>query len=165
MKPGWSCPKCGKFLGTLAIDEISMISMNFFALLASIAIGIGDVDNLSFGGIGVILLGDFHQFLLVARPLCDSLYYPVDPSSDSLTSQIGWTIYEEFSTVVELKEQRQVTNLVWCDFLQHLQQGAVNTEHLKMLWSLIISSVSHGCDKPQGDTGRGMVGWGQGMKK
>ena len=97
-----------------------MISMNFFALLASIAIGIGDVDNLSFGGIGVILLGDFHQFLLVARPLCDSLYYPVDPSSDSLTSQIGQTIYEEFSTVVELKEQRRVTNLVWHDFLQHL---------------------------------------------
>ena len=26
-------------------------------------------------------------------------------------------------------------------------------------------SVSHGCDKPQGDTGRGMEGWGQGMKK
>ena len=28
-----------------------------------------------------------------------------------------------------------------------------------------MSSVRHGCDKPQGDTGRGMAGWGQGMKK
>ena len=30
---------------------------------------------------------------------------------------------------------------------------------------LFPTSVSHGCDKPQGDTGRGMEGWGQGMKK
>ena len=29
----------------------------------------------------------------------------------------------------------------------------------------VINSVRHGCDKPQGDTGRGMAGWGQGMKK
>ena len=27
------------------------------------------------------------------------------------------------------------------------------------------ASVSHRCDKPQGDMGRGMEGWGQGMKK
>ena len=26
-------------------------------------------------------------------------------------------------------------------------------------------SVCHRCDKPQGDMGRGMEGWGQGMKK
>ena len=31
--------------------------------------------------------------------------------------------------------------------------------------AFLIASVSHGCDKPQGDTGRGMEGWGQGMKK
>ena len=28
-----------------------------------------------------------------------------------------------------------------------------------------FASVCHGCDKPQGVTGRGMEGWGQGMKK
>lgn len=77
-----------------------MISKDFFALLArNITIGIGDVDNRSFGEISVILLGDFHQFPPVARPQCDALYYPVDLSSDSLTSQIGRTIYEEFTTV------------------------------------------------------------------
>ena len=33
-------------------------------------------------------------------------------------------------------------------------------------WKMsVMNSVRHGCDKPQGDTGRGMVGWGQGMKK
>ena len=51
----------------LAIDVISMISNDFFVLLArNITIGIGDMDNRSFGGISVILLGDFHQFPPVA---------------------------------------------------------------------------------------------------
>ena len=84
------------------------------------------------------MLGDFHQFPPVARPLRDALYYPIDFSRDSLTSQIGRAIYEEFTTVVELKEQRRVTDPVWHDFLQNLRRGTVNTGHLQMLRSLII---------------------------
>ena len=55
-----------------------------------------------------------------------------------MTSQIGRAIYEEFTTVVELKEQRGVTDPVWHDFLQNLRRGTVNTGHLQMLRSLII---------------------------
>jgi len=76
-----------------------------------------------YGGISVIVLGDFHQFPRVARPLRDALYYPVDLSNDSLSSQIGRVIYEEFTTVVELKEQRRISGPVWHDFLQHLRRG------------------------------------------
>jgi len=74
----------------------------------------------------------------VARPLPDALYYPVDFNGDTLTSQIGRAIYEEFTTVVELKEQRRISDPVWHDFLKHLRRGTVNAEHLKMLRSLII---------------------------
>ena len=123
----------------LALDEISMISKDFLALLArNIGIGKGDPEGRSFGGISVIMLGDFHQFPPVARPLRYALYYPVDFSNDSLTSRIGRAIYEEFTTVVELKEQRRISNPVCHDFLQHLRRGTVNAEHLKMLRSLII---------------------------
>jgi len=55
----------------------------------------------------------------VARPLPDALYYPVDFNGDTLTSQIGRAIYEEFTTVVELKEQRRISDPVWHDFLKH----------------------------------------------
>ena len=66
-----------------------MISKDFLALLArNIAIGKGGSEDRSFGGISVIMLGDLHRFPPVARPLRDALYYPVDFSNDSLTSQL-----------------------------------------------------------------------------
>ena len=112
----------------LALDEISMISKDFLALLArNIAIGKGSPEDRSFSGISVIMLGlgDFHRFPPVARPLPDALYYPVDFSNDSLTSQLVKTraIYDGFTTVVELKEQRRLSDHVWHDFLQHLRRG------------------------------------------
>jgi hypothetical protein len=73
----------------------------------------------------VIICGDLHQFPPVARPLRSTLYYPSDQVQDSVDSQLGRAIYEEFSTVVTLKEQMQVTDRVWHDFLQHLQHGHV----------------------------------------
>ena len=132
----------------LAVDEMSMISKNFFALLArNVGIGRGDAEDRSFGGVSVIMLGDFHQFPPVARPLRDVLYYPLDFSCDTLTSQIGRVIYEEFTTVVVPKEQRRISDPVWHDFLQHLRRGTVNTEHLKMLRSLIIGKdKAHAAD-------------------
>ena len=107
-----------------------MISKNFLALLArNIVIGKGSPEDRSFGEISVIMLGlgDFHQFSPVARPLRDALYYPVDFSNDSLTSQLVKTraIYDEFTTVVELKEQRRISDHVWHEFLQHLRRGTV----------------------------------------
>ncbi|KAJ6479041.1 hypothetical protein C8R45DRAFT_762088, partial [Mycena sanguinolenta] len=62
---------------------------------------------------------------------------------DSLESKIGRTIYEEFSTVVILKEQMRVTDPVWRDFLSHLRVGDVQRHHLAMLRSLVFGK-EHG---------------------
>ncbi|PPQ74787.1 hypothetical protein CVT24_003726 [Panaeolus cyanescens] len=122
----------------LAIDEISMISKDFLALLSrNIGIGKRNTEQ-SFGAINVILLGDFHQFPPVARPIRDALYYPINQEIDTLTSQIGRAIYEEFRTVVLLKEQRRVSDPVWLDFLQHLRRGEVQAHHLTMLEGLVL---------------------------
>lgn len=124
----------------LALDEMGMIAKDFFALISRCT-SIGKKNSgarQSFRGINVILFGDFHQFPPVARPIRDALYYMSNPQTDSIGSQVGRATYEEFNTVVILKEQRQITDPVWHDFLKHLQNGSVQDEHLNMLRTLII---------------------------
>ena len=93
----------------LIIDEMSMISKEFLAKL-SCNISIGKMvegqptSNYSFGGISVIMCGDFHQFPPVAVSPHEALYFPSKPH-DSASSKLGRATYEEFNTVVVLKEQ------------------------------------------------------------
>jgi hypothetical protein len=130
----------------LILDEYSMLAKDFFSLLSR-NVGIGkegskDVaHSQSFGGINVIICGDLHQFPPVARPLHSALYYPSDQVRDSIDSQLGRAIYEEFSTVVTLKEQMRVTDSVWHEFLQHLRHGRVQEHHLSLLRSLIVGKT------------------------
>jgi len=85
----------------LFVDEMSMLAKDFFVLLSrNASIGKRDLDNSSFGGINVVILGDFRQFPPVARSIQDALYYHSNVETDSLQSQIGRSIYEEFQTVV-----------------------------------------------------------------
>lgn len=64
--------------------------------------------------------------------------------------QVGRKTYEEFSTVVILREQMRVTDHTWRDFLDHLRYGRVELRHLKMLRTLLLkrqtvlcASVAH----------------------
>jgi hypothetical protein len=121
-----------------------MLAKDFFALLSrNASIGRKESDNTSFGGINVVLLGDFHQFPPVARSIRDALYYPSCAESDSFQSQIGRSIYEEFQTVVILKEQKRVLDPIWLTFLHHLRAGQVSDDDLKMLRSLIITKTNN----------------------
>ncbi|GLB44644.1 putative G-quadruplex DNA unwinding [Lyophyllum shimeji] len=127
----------------LIIDEFSMLAKTFFALLSrNISIGKQGSpdfqDGASFGGVNVVICGDFHQFPPVAKPIREAPYHPVNPIEDSISSQVGRTIYEEFSTVVILKEQMRVSDPVWLDFLRHLRTGHVQEHHITMLRELIV---------------------------
>ncbi|CAK5281207.1 unnamed protein product [Mycena citricolor] len=122
----------------LIIDEISMISKDFLAQLSrNIGIGKASSSDKSFGGINVILCGDFHQFPPVATSPTQALYHPPQPG-DSLNTKVGRSIYEEFTTVVILKQQMRDTDVVWLDFLRHLRVGDVQEHHLAMLRTLVI---------------------------
>jgi len=123
----------------LAIDEMSMLSKDFFALLSrNISIGKKNEQQVSFGGLNIIILGDFHQFPPVARPIRDALFYANDPERDGVSSQIGRSIYEEFTTVVQLKQQCRTHDPVWLEFLRHVRKGIVNDDDLRMLDTLIL---------------------------
>ncbi|KAJ7187076.1 hypothetical protein C8R46DRAFT_1274132, partial [Mycena filopes] len=105
----------------LVLDEVSMLAKEFIALLSrNISIAKGLDPDSSFGGINL------------------ALYYPINPMSDSIDSKIGRMIYEELTTVVLLKEQLRVTDLVWLDFLRHLRVGNVQQRHIAMLRTLIV---------------------------
>lgn len=129
----------------LIIDEMSMLGKTFLARLPrNIAIGKmtegGTPSSDSFGGISVIMCGDFHQFPPVAVGASEPLYVPGNSQRDSTLSQVGRAIYEEFRTVVILKEQIRVTDQVWRDFLHHLRMGRVQQYHVDMLRTLVLTN-------------------------
>jgi hypothetical protein len=127
----------------LAIDEMSMTAKDFLAVLSrNISIGKQSNGNVSFGGLNVILLGDFHQFPPVARSKQDALYCPCGLETQKISSQLGRAIFEEFTMVVELKEQKRVVNPVWQAFLRRLRKGTVNRSDLAMLRMLTIGEGS-----------------------
>jgi hypothetical protein len=120
-----------------------MIAKSFLALLPK-NIGVGkqgsttECSGHSFGGVNVILCSDLHQFPPVAQPPAESLYRPINMANDTINCQLGRMIYEEFQTVVTLKEQMRVSDPVWQDFLVHLQYGHVQRQHIHILRQLII---------------------------
>ena len=127
----------------LMIDEFSMVAKRFLAnfsrnvAIAKAGQDAGLIDK-SFGGVNVILSGDIHQFPPVATSKADCLYMPTPTALDSTTSQIGRQIYEEFNTVVILREQKRIEDRIWHEFLQALRFGHIQEGHLEMLRSLLI---------------------------
>ena len=124
----------------LIIDEMSMVSRKFLAQIsASIADGknlAGDTKDLPFGGVNVILVGDFHRFPPIGgKPL----YWPIDPAKDNAEESLGRMLYEQFKTVVRLKEQVRVIDPEWLDVLHHVRNGSCRAKHIEILRSLIIS--------------------------
>ncbi|KAJ7649917.1 hypothetical protein FB45DRAFT_1075708, partial [Roridomyces roridus] len=116
-----------------------MLGKEFLALLSkNIGIAKGKSIDQSFGGINLIVCGDFHQFPPVAVGASEALYYPSDAINDSVESHVGRAIYKELTTVVLLKQQMRVTDPVWLDFLRHLRAGNVQEDHLTILRTLLV---------------------------
>ena len=100
-----------KHVKYLVIDEVSMISKTFMAKLSrNISIGKmtdGEIVSPdSFGGISVILCGDFFQFPPVAGGVSDALYNPkCTVKNHREDSQAGRAIFEQFTTVVSQRNK------------------------------------------------------------
>lgn len=127
----------------LVIDEISMVPRELLAWVSRIismakeAAGC-ETGAQPFGGINVLIVGDFHQFAPVnSKPL----YHPGEPAKDrTKEGAIGHELYKQFESVVILKQQHRVTDPQWTDFLQHARYGQCEPRHLTYLRSLILTS-------------------------
>jgi hypothetical protein len=109
----------------LIIDEMSMLSREFLAKISKIlTIVLGTEDDnskdMSFGGLNVILAGDFHQFPPVVSRRSAPLFYPNNSRFDNTEELIGREIYEQFNIVVRLTKQVRVEDPIWLDILQHV---------------------------------------------
>jgi len=127
----------------LIIDEISMVSRKMFAKLSRIISRAkehqGKTTDEPFGGLNVIVVGDFHQFPPVAAKPTAPLYCPCDAEKDSDIDMLGRKLYEQFDQVVRLKTQVRVTDSEWLDLLQHVQYGSCTEAHLSMLRELVLA--------------------------
>lgn len=129
----------------LIIDEISMISKTFFAQLDRIFSRVMDNNernprNLPFGGINVIICGDFHQFPPVATKKNAPLYYPKNELQDTEREKIGKDLYDKFDQVVILKQQMRSQDPRWNELLQNARTGNCSEDDLSELRRLILTS-------------------------
>jgi hypothetical protein len=98
-----------------------------------------EVDKV-FGGLNVIIVADFHQFPPVVACHSASLYCLANPWYDSEDEVLGHKIYEQFTTVVQLKEQIRIKDEIWHDVLQHVHYGDCNQHHINIIKQLIITN-------------------------
>ncbi|QRV90748.1 Helitron helicase-like domain at N-terminus [Ceratobasidium sp. AG-Ba] len=128
----------------LIIDEISMVSRDKLAKI-DLVLQAAKECSLPFGGIHVILAGDFHQFPPVVSAANAPLYWPNDFSEDSQDTQLdidGRNTYLKFRTVVLLQEQIRTTDNTWHQVLQHARHGSCTPEDLATIRGLIMASDS-----------------------
>ena len=125
----------------LIIDEVSMLSRTFFSKLSQIiSRAMETKDDEIFGGLNVILVGDFHQFPPVVARRSAPLYWPVNSRQDTEDEILGRKIFEQFLTVVKLNKQIRVQDSQWHDVLQHICYGNCRQEHINMIRKLIITN-------------------------
>lgn len=124
----------------LFIDEVSMLSRSFLAKLSRIiSTAMEAKDDQVFGGLNVVLVGDFHQFPPVLARRSAPLYWPADSRNDSEDDILGRKIYEQFTTVVQLDQQIRIQDPEWHDLLQHVRHGNCLQHHIETLNKLVIT--------------------------
>ncbi len=90
-----------------------------------------------FGGMSVILYGDFHQFLPVGNP--SAVLY--DSHTKGEHAEIGRELYQLFTNVVILTKQNQVWDEGWIALLNCLHVGGCTANDSRELNKLVIDKT------------------------
>ena len=135
----------------LAIDEISMLMTDLLMLTSQVTgfvkTGNGRADaTVPFGGMNVILLGDFHQFPPVANSHASLYASPSISSKETTMRVVGRNIYVQFKTVVTLMEQMRITDNVWRQILDCSRMGDCTKDNLQEIRKLVLTNNM--CDVP-----------------
>ena len=126
----------------LIVDKISMATSELTAITSGIAGKIkGETvyATAPFGGMNVILIGDFHQF--PQHGCSDLAMYNSMPPNKTVT--IGRTLYLQFETVVILHQQTRIRDQQWTEIPQ---RGECTTNNINKIWKLVLTDPN--CDVP-----------------
>ncbi len=125
----------------LEVDECSMMTKDMLVLVSEVLSREkswqgGHWEQL-FGGMSVILYGNFHQFLPVGNPSA-ALY---DSRTKGECAEIGRELYQLFTNVVILMKQNRVWNEGWIALLNCLCIGGCTADDLRELDKLVIDKT------------------------
>jgi hypothetical protein len=95
-----------------------------------------------FGGLSAIILGNFHQF----PPITGHHRTLYSQNPQMAKCQLGRNIYLQFDTVIQLKQQIHITDMVWHDILQCVRVGACTSTNLSEIRRLVLTNEE--CDVP-----------------
>ncbi|KAG2757211.1 hypothetical protein P692DRAFT_20649338, partial [Suillus brevipes Sb2] len=95
-----------------------------------------------FGGMDVLIIADFHQFPPIGN-INKALYGSQPPNQKC---ELGRHLFEQFQTVIRLRQQARVTDHAWNDILLHARDGECTAQDLQMIRSLVITDKT--CNVP-----------------
>nr|GAT47621.1 predicted protein [Mycena chlorophos] len=126
----------------LVIDEYSMLTQRVLEMLSQILRAVKAATGLclptdSFGNVNIILFGDLHQFPPVGN-IHQALF--ADRDTPDFVPSVGLSLYQQFTTVVTLTEQRQVTDADWMAMLRRLRNGDCTEADIDMVNALVVGN-------------------------
>lgn len=131
----------------LTIDEMSMLTTPLLVRLSQVTGfirgGAPGIDStIPFGGLCVLLLGDFHQFPPVANT-ANELY---NPSPETLICRRGRDLFLQFDIVIKLEEQMRMQDAGWTAILQRSRDGECTDEDVTEIRKLVLTNPE--CEIP-----------------
>lgn len=125
------------------IDEMSMLTKGTLCSISEVCQIVrgqyGDTTaraSQPFGGLHLVLFGDFHQFPPVAN--ANNALYLSRPS-DQERSAIGRALFEQFEIVVFLRQQNRSQDPEWTAILDRLRVGECTPEDEEEINKLVVT--------------------------
>jgi hypothetical protein len=107
-----------------------------------VRVGNGSANaTIPLGGLNMIMFWDLHQFPPV-KSMNGALYC----GNKSIRSSIGQAIYEQFETVMTLKQQMRITDAEWVEILERSRIGECTEDDLKEMKKLVLTNAE--CEVP-----------------
>jgi hypothetical protein len=135
----------------IVTDEMSMLTRPTLTNMCEVGQvvrmeqrSLGCDPYLPFGGMHMVLMGDFHQFPPVAGD--GSALYSERFHSDSERAAFGRELFKQFTTVVILREQKRSHDPGWTAILNRLRVGECTPEDLEELQKLVLTNPH--CEVP-----------------
>lgn len=131
----------------LTIDGMSMLTTPLLALLHQVTGTVHShfetiAEGLPFGGLNVILLGDFNQLPPVASSKKE-LYNSTPPNH---LAHLGRNLFEQFDIVITLEQQMHITDPKWCAILKQAWTGDCTANDITAIHKLVLENPQ--CDIP-----------------